>query len=483
VFSVIVALLMYSMATAAVSLESAPPVVVKTVPVAGTTGVSSGLSELQVTFSKPMQDGSWSWSTFDEDSFPEIVGQIRYLDDQRTCVLPVKLQPGRFYATWLNSHKFRNFRDADGRSAVPYLLAFTTATQSEHDGRAITGWVETFFKNNFRDLTARETLEWGPVETNANGTLSIRYMYRARIMGKHTVTNHQEFTFDSQGEFLSVTDIHRTSQEKMRRLVEMFFQGNFRDVTSRDTLEWGPVQANANGTWSIRYKYRARIWDRETVTNHQEFTFDSQDAFVSVTDVSQIQGPTAGTPASLTADQQAVVTWTDRQFRSYYDNRTFEGWTPEELAALETRCIDALNGPRSRDYYAAINTLGALRSTRALPRLRELAFERVDKNNRDRWMSVRILGMLGDQPSVPHLIHLLYHGNQNTHWWAQVALVQLTGQNFGGNWDAWGEWWNASGGTPEYEARLIRWWDGQPDTVEALRESLAEGDRKFLENL
>ena len=45
---------------------------------------------------------------------------------KRTCVLPVKLEPGKTYAIWLNSQKFGNFKDTDGRSAVPYLLVFRT---------------------------------------------------------------------------------------------------------------------------------------------------------------------------------------------------------------------------------------------------------------------------------------------------------------------------------------------------------------------
>jgi len=110
-----------------ISLETAPPVVVKTVPAAGETTVDAALTEIQVTFSKPMHDETWSWSTWGEENFPEVTGKIHYLDDGRTCVLPVKLQPGKFYATWLNSSKFHNFKDSSGQPAVPYLLTFRTA--------------------------------------------------------------------------------------------------------------------------------------------------------------------------------------------------------------------------------------------------------------------------------------------------------------------------------------------------------------------
>lgn len=113
-----------------ISLQSAPPVVVKTVPVAGATDVDPALAEIRVTYSKPMQNDSWSWSTWGEENYPETTGKPQYLSDGRTCVLPVKLKPDKFYAIWLNSEKFKNFKDAGGKPAVPYLLTFSTKGQS-----------------------------------------------------------------------------------------------------------------------------------------------------------------------------------------------------------------------------------------------------------------------------------------------------------------------------------------------------------------
>jgi hypothetical protein len=63
-----------------------------------------------------------------DDTFPKTVGEkpIHYEKDKRTCVLKVKLEPGKTYAIWVNSDNFKNFKDADGRPAVPYLLVFKT---------------------------------------------------------------------------------------------------------------------------------------------------------------------------------------------------------------------------------------------------------------------------------------------------------------------------------------------------------------------
>lgn len=83
-------------------------------------------AEIRVTFSKPMKDNSWSWSQISNETFPQGTGKPRYLKDGKTCVLPVKLEPGKTYVLWLNSQKFRNFKDKDGQPAVPYLLVFET---------------------------------------------------------------------------------------------------------------------------------------------------------------------------------------------------------------------------------------------------------------------------------------------------------------------------------------------------------------------
>ena len=104
-----------------------PPSVIKTVPVAGDIAVdAAATTQIKVTFSKEMQDGSWSWSQLSNDTFPQMVGKPMYLADKRTCVVDVKLEPKKTYALWLNSQKFGNFKDARGTPAVPYLLVFET---------------------------------------------------------------------------------------------------------------------------------------------------------------------------------------------------------------------------------------------------------------------------------------------------------------------------------------------------------------------
>ena len=109
-----------------ITLDTARPVVTKCVPESGSSGVDPATTEIRITFSKEMQPGVWSWAMIGKESYPGTSESPRYLEDKRTCVLPVKLQPGKTYAVWVNSEKLLNFKDSKGLIAVPYLLVFKT---------------------------------------------------------------------------------------------------------------------------------------------------------------------------------------------------------------------------------------------------------------------------------------------------------------------------------------------------------------------
>jgi Bacterial Ig-like domain len=106
--------------------ETDRPRVVETFPAEGATDVDPNTSEIRVTFDKTMADKSWSWVRSSPEAFPESAGDVHYLEDGKTCVMPVKLQPGTKYVVWFNSAKYQNFKDREGRPATPYLLTFTT---------------------------------------------------------------------------------------------------------------------------------------------------------------------------------------------------------------------------------------------------------------------------------------------------------------------------------------------------------------------
>jgi beta-lactamase regulating signal transducer with metallopeptidase domain len=70
----------------------------------------------------------------------------------------------------------------------------------------------------------------------------------------------------------------------MMALVEDFFHHNYRDLTSRETIQWGEIAKTEEGNFSIRYKYRARFWNGEPTIMNQVFTYTPQGQFVSVND-------------------------------------------------------------------------------------------------------------------------------------------------------------------------------------------------------
>jgi len=107
-------------------IDNMAPVVVKTVPEAGTKDVAPGEMEIKITFSKDMTDQSWSWSTAWQDSSPESIGKPHYDADHRTCIMKVKLDPNKTYGWWINSQRFHGFQDSQGHAAIPYFFVFKT---------------------------------------------------------------------------------------------------------------------------------------------------------------------------------------------------------------------------------------------------------------------------------------------------------------------------------------------------------------------
>ena len=104
----------------------APPVVTATNPANGALDVDASLTEISVTFDRPMMDKSWSWCFEDREKFPEPAGPPYYTNNGTTCVLKVKLQPGKEYVIWINTARFKNFKDKSGVSAEPYRYTFKT---------------------------------------------------------------------------------------------------------------------------------------------------------------------------------------------------------------------------------------------------------------------------------------------------------------------------------------------------------------------
>ncbi|MHC4467567.1 MAG: right-handed parallel beta-helix repeat-containing protein, partial [Planctomycetota bacterium] len=105
--------------------EGSVPIVISTVPAVFSDDVSTILRRITVTFDQPMMDGSWSW-TGGGDTYPETTGQIRYDRNKTTCILPVRLAPGRVYWVGINSPSYKNFKNLANVPAQRYVILFST---------------------------------------------------------------------------------------------------------------------------------------------------------------------------------------------------------------------------------------------------------------------------------------------------------------------------------------------------------------------
>jgi hypothetical protein len=102
------------------------PVVLEMSPANGATQVDPGTTELRVTFSVPMGHG-YSWTGGGPEYPPIAEGRKpQWTEDQRTCILPVKLEPMHKYRLGLNSPSHKNFQSANGVPLDPVVYTFQT---------------------------------------------------------------------------------------------------------------------------------------------------------------------------------------------------------------------------------------------------------------------------------------------------------------------------------------------------------------------
>ena len=180
----------------------------------------------------------------------------------------------------------------------------------------------------------------------------------------------------------------------------------------------------------------------------------------------------------LNEAQRLYRDWTETAFERLLNQSESADLTEQEKAEKEKEWLDQLSKGGGRAAIPAINALAAIRSRKAVPDLLKIAADRREKDNRDRWMAVRALGLIGDDSVVPQLVHLTYHYNQNTRFWAQISLVRLTGQDFGRDLAAWSRWWKDRGGRPPISEETVTW-TTRSDWADAQKQT--ESDRRFVE--
>ena len=126
IYRVLMVLVITTFCVSCTESDSVAPNVIETFPVTGSTDVDPSITEISVTFDKPMMDGNWSWAYSNKNMFPEMTGQPYYQPGLTRNVLPVKLESNKEYEVWINTDQFRNFKDQSGNAAIPFRLVFKT---------------------------------------------------------------------------------------------------------------------------------------------------------------------------------------------------------------------------------------------------------------------------------------------------------------------------------------------------------------------
>jgi beta-lactamase regulating signal transducer with metallopeptidase domain len=178
--------------------------------------------------------------------------------------------------------------------------------------------------------------------------------------------------------------------------------------------------------------------------------------FVTGDDQPAGSGVAASADEKLIDAQRLYCQWDAGTF-GLPDSARWQKLSEQEKAAKEEELLKQLVSDDEDIRVRAIDDLVVLGSKKAIPGILQIAADRKEKDNWDRHTAVRALGMLGDTSVVPELVHLTYHYNWNVRQWAQIALVRLTGQNFGHDVAAWKQWWDKQGGKPPISDEIVAW--------------------------
>jgi len=101
------------------------PAVKSTYPADGAK-VPGGELILKLVFDQPMAPDAWSYGPAAGADLPDCLARPRLLADQRTFVLLCSVDTDHAYAVEINAAP--RFAGADGRTAQPYLLKFSTTS-------------------------------------------------------------------------------------------------------------------------------------------------------------------------------------------------------------------------------------------------------------------------------------------------------------------------------------------------------------------
>lgn len=112
-------------------MAAAIPHVIALEPANGAQNVDPNLSEIKVTFDRPMSPNSWSFCQRGSDNFPDFLAKPSFNADRTVITVPVRLRPEWKYYIFLNSPPFLGFRSAQGGTLPAVPWSFSTGKLPE----------------------------------------------------------------------------------------------------------------------------------------------------------------------------------------------------------------------------------------------------------------------------------------------------------------------------------------------------------------
>ena len=140
--------------------------------------------------------------------------------------------------------------------------------------------------------------------------------------------------------------------------------------------------------------------------------------------------------AKLNDAQRMALVLNDIYNIGFHEARHWQDASPEDKAN-EEEMAETLVRRQRVDPRLGHPCPDGLEEQKAAPELLKIAADRAEKDNADRSEACLALGIVGDMSMVPDLVSLTYHYNRDTRFAAQIALVRLTGENFGRDVAAW----------------------------------------------
>ena len=142
------------------------------------------------------------------------------------------------------------------------------------------------------------------------------------------------------------------------------------------------------------------------------------------------------------------ILWTAKSFGPHgmWFNEDAFATLPDKAREEKVQYLVTLleEGEYGRHLCAGLAEAGALKDKRLVPGLIKVAgYHREDSDYdcRAKWMAVAALARQESDDSIPLLVNLVDHGNQNTRNWARAVLARKTGQDFKQDKQAWTKWW------------------------------------------